>query len=133
MNKKRVLVVDDLPDWQKTLKGFLSDEGFEVKTAGSVRLALEAVNANRFDLAIVDIRLDETNEEDVNGLNLAFEIKKLDPNMKIIILTGYASIDLVRKAMEPNATGKRLADDFISKDKTDELLEIVQRLLAKHS
>jgi len=133
MKNKQLLIVDDLNDWRVTLMGLMMDAGFDVVSADSVQTALEATRGNHFDLALLDIRLDETDDENVDGLSLAFEIKKIDPNVKIIILTGYATEGILEKAFKADTTGKLLADDFISKVQTDELLEIVKRLLAKHS
>ena len=130
MKIKRVLVVDDLLDWRSTLKGLLTDEGFEVDTAGSVQDA-EVIKRSRFDLALLDIRLDETDEGNVDGLNLAYEIGKIYPDMKIIMLTGYATIEKCQKGLEPTKTGKSLATDFIQKTETTDLLKIVQKLLSK--
>ncbi|MBI1881080.1 MAG: response regulator, partial [Chloroflexi bacterium] len=58
MSKGRILVVDDLPDWRKTLSGILLDEGYEVQTASSREESLRLLTAGRFHLAILDVRLD---------------------------------------------------------------------------
>lgn len=126
MIKKRVLIVDDVADWRLTLKGLLVDAGFDVEIAGSVRAALDALASHHFDLALLDIRLDESDEENAGGLNLAFEIRKTDPNMKIIIFTGYATVENMKKAFRD-----LFVADFIQKTQTDELLKIVQRELLK--
>ena len=126
MIKKRVLIVDDVMDWRLTLKGLLVDAGFEVEITGSVQAALDALTSHHFDLALLDIRLDETDEENVDGLNLAYEIRKTDPNMKIIILTGYATVENVKKAFRDSFVA-----DFIPKTETADLRKIVQEVLSK--
>lgn len=131
MNSKRVLVVDDLPDWQFILKEQLTDDGFEVVTADSVQTALEVIKRIKFDLALLDIRLDETDEGNVDGLNLAYEIKKINPDTKIIVLTGYATVDNVIRALKPTKTGTSLATAFLSKTETDDLLMTIQKLLSE--
>lgn len=130
MNKKRVLVVDDLPDWRFTLHGLLSDQGFFVETADSVQTALDAIKKSDFELVIIDIRLDEADEGNVDGLNLAFEIKKTKHQVKIIIMTGYASITHVKKALEPNSKGESLAVYFIEKSDIDELVNACHQLFS---
>ena len=85
----RILVVDDQPDWQTTLRGLLVDEGYEVTTAGDEARALSAAVQTSFELAIIDVRLHGDDEDDDSGLSLALALKKLAPQMKVILLTGF--------------------------------------------
>jgi DNA-binding NtrC family response regulator len=127
----RVLIVDDLDDWQKTLSGLLREVGYEVNVAGSLNQATKLLRSNLFDLAVIDVRLDETDESNIDGLNLATEIKHLWPSVKVIIITGYDNPEMVRQAMEPvGPSQERLAIDFISKTETDKLIKSIQRILA---
>jgi CheY-like chemotaxis protein len=126
MSKGRILVVDDLPDWRTTLKGILSDEGYDVQVAESRREALRLLDNERFHLAILDIRLDEQNEDNREGLELMSQIKTLDPSMQVIILTGYADVGMVRSALQPQRTGEAPAYRFIEKPNTNELVEAVE-------
>lgn len=128
----RILVVDDLDDWRKTLGGLLREEGYKVDAASSYDTALKMLRSHKFDLAILDVRLDETDENNTQGLDLASEIKQRWSSTKTIIITGYDSPEIVRRAMEPQGTGKkRLADDFVAKTETDNLVKSVQSLLTK--
>ncbi len=128
--KHRILVVDDLDDWRKTLSGLLHEEGYKVDVAGSFGKAVTLLRSKKFDLAVLDIRLDETDENNTQGLDLASEIKRHWPSVKTIIITGYDNPEIVKRAMEPQGPGKkRLADDFIAKTETDNLLKSVQSLL----
>lgn len=128
----RILVVDDLDDWRKTLSGLLREEGYEVDTANSLKAAMKLLRSQKVDLAILDVRLDETDENNSQGLELAAEIKRQWASIKIIVITGYENPDVVKKAMEPQGTNKkRLADDFIPKAETDHLIKVVQALLNK--
>ena len=127
----KILVVDDLPDWRKTLAGLLTDAGFQVQIASSENDALELLKTNRFDLAVLDIRLDESDEDNIGGLDLAAEIKRQSPAMKIVIITGYGTPDRMKRALEPDTQGQKLAEDYIPKPQSEELAHVVQRILAR--
>lgn len=129
--RHRILVVDDLQDWCETIGGLLEDEGYNVQTAGSRTSALELLQADNFDLAVLDVRLDEQDEDNVEGLDLADKIKQHSPNVKVVIITGYDTKDLVRKALEPDPQGQTLAEDFIPKTETERLVKTVKSVLAK--
>ena len=127
MYKGRVLVVDDLPDVRTTLSGLLSDEGYEVRSASSRVEALQMLNAERFHIAVLDVRLDEADEDNQDGLLLMHEIREKDPNVAIIILTGYANVKMVREALQPDREGVSPAFGFLEKSEVDQLPEYVSR------
>ncbi len=126
MSKGRILVVDDLPDWRITLSGILHDEGFDVRVASSRQEALRLLEAERFHLAVLDIRLDESDEDNREGLELMRQIKTFDPTVSVIILTGYAKVDMVQEALRPQANGISLAYSFVEKPNSQELIEFVE-------
>jgi CheY-like chemotaxis protein len=126
---KRVLVVDDVEDWQKTILGLLTDEGYEVVAVGDRESALEAVKANRFDLAVIDIRLDETDEDNIAGLSLASEVKSILTDLPVVVITGYQTPETIARALRPDEMGQTLAVDFVQKTDTTELVDIVNRTL----
>jgi CheY-like chemotaxis protein len=128
MSSGRILVVDDLPDVRATLSGLLADEGYLVRSAGSLAEARELVKTERFHIAVLDVRLDESDVDNVDGLNLMREIRTLDPSVAIIILTGYANVEIVREALEPDNTGRAPAVGFLEKSKIIDLLPNVQRV-----
>ncbi len=129
MPKKRILVVDDIKDWQSTLSGLLTDEGYDVIAVGDREAALEAVEANKFDLAVIDIRLDEVDEDNTAGLDLAGEVKSVLVGLPVIIITGYEMRDMIERAMKPDEEGQTLAVDFVQKTEADKLVDIVNRTL----
>lgn len=129
--KSNLLVVDDIRDWRITIRGILQDLGYDVAVAGSIDEALLYLETNDCELAISDLRLDETEENNVDGLRLAEIIKARWANMKVVIVTGYGSPETVRKALEPNAQGKTLVNDYLPKQDTDILAETIQRVLRK--
>ena len=127
----KILVVDDLSDWRKTLKGVLADAEYDVQVADSSASALKLLEINRFDLAVLDMRLDETDEDNTEGLDLAVEIRRRWPTVKAIIITGYGTPDTMRQALEPDIRGQRLVADYIPKTQTEELVKVVRRVLAQ--
>jgi two-component system NtrC family response regulator len=126
---ERILVVDDVEDWQKTLDRLLTDEGYKVTAVGDRKSALEAVKAHKFDLAVIDIRLDETDEDNTAGLSLASEVKKVLSDLRVVMITGYETKDYITRAMRPDETGQPLAADFVRKVDVDELVNVVNKAL----
>jgi DNA-binding NtrC family response regulator len=127
--RDRILVVDDLADWRDTLRGLLVDAGYDVLAADSYTSALGLLEAGRLDLAVLDIRLDETDEANMAGLDLAAEIKHRWPAVKVVILTGYDTPAAMRQAREPDVHGQALAADYIPKTQAEELAQVVWRVL----
>ena len=62
---QKLLVVDDIRDWQITIGGLLKDNGYDVTTAGSLDDAILLLEKNDYALALLDLRLDETDEGNV--------------------------------------------------------------------
>ncbi|MBN1933457.1 MAG: response regulator [Anaerolineae bacterium] len=129
--QQKILVVDDLSDWRATLRGMLREEGYEVHVADSSSSALALLESDSFDLALLDVRLDETDEDNAEGLSLASEISHRWPTVKIAIITGYGTQETIKLAMEPDLHGQKLATEFIFKTQTSDLVRIVQEVLSK--
>jgi DNA-binding NtrC family response regulator len=84
----KVLVVDDEERFRLTLAKLLTVRGLEVTTLGSGQEALEALRQGRFDVIVLDVRM-----PGMNGIETLAEIKKINPLIEVIILTGHASVD----------------------------------------
>jgi len=125
--KGRILLVDDLPDVRTTLSGLLLDEGYDVRSVSSRAEALQMLDAERFDVAVLDVRLDESDEDNQDGLLLMHEIRQKAPTVAIIILTGYADVKIVREALQPDREGVAPAFGFLEKSEIDQLVEYVNR------
>jgi CheY-like chemotaxis protein len=125
----RILVVDDLSDWQMTLGGLLTDEGFSVETAASTAEAIDRLETQRFAAALLDMRLDESDESNTEGLTLAQTIRQRWPSTKVIVFTGYGTPEIVERALAPDANGAHLADGFLAKTETAKLLDTLRHLL----
>jgi DNA-binding NtrC family response regulator len=84
----KVLVVDDEERFRLTLAKLLTVRGLEVTTLGSGQEALEALRQGPFDVIVLDVRM-----PGMNGIETLAEIKKINPLIEVIILTGHASVD----------------------------------------
>jgi CheY-like chemotaxis protein len=84
VNRGRILLVDDEPAILITLQKILSLEGYEVQSAQSGREGLKLNEQTAFDLAILDRKMPE-----MNGEELAAELKRLNPSMPLILITGF--------------------------------------------
>ena len=106
---RRILVVDDVPDWQETLRDVLKSE-CDVNTVDSYEAAMDVVRRRETDLVIVDLRLSPTDESNRQGLQLLEQLAKHKINA--IVLTGYAD-----HAMQEEAEEKYKAFEFIDKSR----------------
>ena len=94
----RILVVDDEQKQRQILKILLNSEGYEVRTADSVETALERMAEKEPDIVITDLRM-----EGQDGIALLEQAKRKYPSCKVILLTGYGSIENAVEAMKKGA------------------------------
>lgn len=92
------LIVDDDPTLASVLERALVRRGFTVKTAGNVAHALQLANEYQFAKAIVDLKLGND-----SGLNLIRELTEIQPQLAIVMLTGYSSISTAVEAIKSGA------------------------------
>jgi len=100
MGATRVLVVDDELIMRESLAGWLERDGYEVEKAPSGEEALERSKSSRYDILIVDIKM-----EGMSGLELLKHINENDPEVAIVMITAYGSISTAIEAMK-NGAGK---------------------------
>ena len=96
--KKRILLVDDEKNILKVMSASLKKEGYDVETARSGEEAIGKIGNNRYNLVITDYKLQR-----INGLDLLQELKSKDPELPIIILTAYGTIEKAVEAMKKGA------------------------------
>jgi len=84
----RILIVDDEERFRLTLGKLLKVRELDVTTLGSGPEALEALKQEPYDVIVLDVRM-----PGMDGIETLAEIKKLNPNIEVIILTGHASVD----------------------------------------
>lgn len=99
-----ILIVDDEPSIVQSLSGLLTDEGFEVTSAGNGYEALQQIESNTPDLVLLDIWM-----PGIDGLETLQEIKKNHPHTHVIMITGHGTIETAVQATKLGAF------DFIEK------------------
>ncbi len=99
MTKKcSVLIVDDDGAILETLSDVLEAKGYSVAVAQNGFLAIDRVKETDFDLALLDIVMPE-----MNGVQTLREMRRISPEIKAIIMTGYAVDNLIREAIAEGA------------------------------
>ncbi len=94
----RVLIAEDDRAFRALLAETLQQPGREIRLAANGREALEALQETPYDLLITDIRMPE-----MGGMELLKEAKRLCPNILVIIITGYASLETAIQALKEGA------------------------------
>jgi two-component system nitrogen regulation response regulator NtrX len=114
-----ILVVDDERDIRELVAGVLEDEGYETRDAGDSDSALEAIAARRPSLVLLDVWLQGSR---LDGLELLDEIKRRDPSIPVLVISGHGNLDTAVAAI------RRGASDFIEKPfEAERLLLMVAR------
>jgi DNA-binding NtrC family response regulator len=98
MSKGRILIVDDEPSVRDSLSRWFRDDGYEVGVAEGANDALTRLAERRWDLALLDIRMRGT-----DGIELQRRMSAVDPDLLVIFMTGYASVDTAVAALKQGA------------------------------
>lgn len=106
----KVLVVDNAGDWCTMLSGCFRDAGYSPYAVQTADEALKVFAKQPFHVAVIDVRLESEDHSDESGLKLAQAIKKRFPNVKLILLTGYGTVQQALRA-----TREYGAFDYIEK------------------
>ncbi|MGE5344765.1 MAG: response regulator [Acidithiobacillales bacterium] len=113
----QVLVLDDEPIVGKRLQPALAKVGCDVEVFDAPRPALERIAAKRFDVVVTDIRMEE-----IDGIEVLEKVLARWPETRVIMITGYATVEVAREAMAKGAF------DFIAKPfKPQELRDVISR------
>ena len=113
MIDKRILIIDDEKDIRDSISGILNDEGYNSVTARNSQEALIKINDNTFDIIILDVWL---NNSELDGIQLLKEIKKIDAEIPVLIISGHGNIEIAVDAI------KNGAYEFIEKPFSSERL-----------
>lgn len=127
-----ILIVDDAKDWRDLLAGLVEDEYPQavVLTADSSAAAKTVLNDYQVNLAILDIRLDDSDEANTEGLDLMNTIRAQFADTVALMITGYPTIEAVKRALKPGDNSLPQAMDFIEKGKINtEFLPHLKRIL----
>jgi DNA-binding NtrC family response regulator len=115
----RILIVDDEVVVRDSLNKWFIQEGYQTVSAENARDALVAVTRGTYDVALIDIKM-----PGMDGMELQRKLRNLDPNMALIIMTGFASVETAVAALKGGAY------DYITKPvDPDELMHLVGRAL----
>jgi two-component system, NtrC family, response regulator HydG len=116
----KLLIVDDELSVRDSLGKWFREEGYEIGTAESASDALTRMAEKRWDIALLDIKMRGT-----DGIELQRRLRELDPELVVIMMTGYASVETAVTAL------KNGAYDYVSKPlDPDEIAHLVKKALA---
>jgi two-component system nitrogen regulation response regulator NtrX len=106
MSKEDLLIVDDEPNIRSSLEGILRDEGYRVSSVGSAEEAFNRIQKSPPDMVLLDITFPGAGMDGIAALE---KIKKSIPDLQVVMISGYGSIETAVKAIQAGAY------DFIEK------------------
>lgn len=116
-----ILVLDDVLDAVILVKKILTKQGHSVHTFTEEEEAIGFAGKNHIDLAILDIKLKK-----MSGIQVLEQLKKLNPATKVIMLTGYPTIETAREAIELGA-GEYCVKPIDKKELEGKVAEVLAR------
>jgi DNA-binding NtrC family response regulator len=120
-----VLVADDQAAVLDALKLLLRSEGFEVDIVRSPQVVLESINLREYDAVLLDLNYARDTTSGGEGLGLLQQIREIDSQLPVIVMTAWATIDIAVEAV------RRGARNFIQKPWEDEPLVLTLRTHAE--
>src|SRR5215469_15944648 len=128
----RILVVDDLQEWREQITRALQWGGFLVDAVSTPAEALERLEITLYHVLILDIRMDETDLSNTDGIKLLRRLyrQKVTEAIKIIMLSGHGTEQQMREAFRDYGVA-----DFLSKSHFNRqiILEAIQRLFMQNA
>jgi DNA-binding NtrC family response regulator len=122
---KRILIADDDINIIASLKFVLADEGFDILAVTTPQAALDNLKNQSVDLILLDMNFQQDTTSGAEGVQLVEAITALELNIPIIVMTGWATIDIAVEAMQAGAK------DFIQKPwKNERMLSAIDNQLA---
>ena len=124
MNYPKILIVEDGESQRLVLKGFLVRDGYLVGEAENGIKALQCVKDQRFDIILLDHKM-----PGMNGMDVLKEIKRMHPEIDVVIISAYGTIERAVEAMEAGAFYY-----YITKPvELDKLLILLDYISSRHS
>ncbi|MBI5577337.1 MAG: sigma-54-dependent Fis family transcriptional regulator [Deltaproteobacteria bacterium] len=117
-----ILVVDDEEIVRDSLSSWLEEDGYAVEAVESGKRALERLPVKNWDLMLVDLKM-----PGMDGIQLMEEVRKTHPDMLIIIMTAYATVDTAVKAMKTGAY-----DYFVKPFNPDDISLTIRKIVDHH-
>lgn len=119
MTNAKLLIVEDDPQMRQGLSDILTEEGYKVSSVSSGKEAIENIKKNGFDVVVTDIVM-----PGMDGMEVLKEAKRLEPQIHVVMITAFATIENAVEAM------KRGASDYIAKPfKIAEVQVAIRRVL----
>jgi two-component system response regulator HydG len=100
MKSLKIFIVDDDQDFAKSLAEFLKDEGHQVDLAFNGESAIQKYQENEFDITFMDVKL-----PGMNGVESFFQIRKINPHARVVMMTAFSVEQLLNQAIEKGALG----------------------------
>jgi len=123
---KKILIADDDINIIASLKFVLADEGFDIIAVTTPQAALENLKTQTVDLILLDMNFQQDTTSGSEGVQLVKAITELELTIPIIVMTGWATIDIAVEAMQAGAK------DFIQKPwKNERMLTAIDNQLAR--
>src|SRR5207249_1197548 len=120
-DRPKILVVEDDPDIRKILEIFLTERRFHVKVTDGAPAALEMLDQEPIDVILSDVRM-----PDMSGLELLRHLKERDPDIQLVLMSGYSSVTDAVEAIQLGAA------DYVEKPIDFRRLErVLQTVLEK--
>ncbi|ANE45897.1 CheY-like receiver protein [Paenibacillus swuensis] len=121
MDKKKVLIVDDQNGIRVLLLEVFSSEGYNTFQASNGKLALEIVRKESPDLVLLDMKI-----PGMDGLEILKHIKQMNQEIKVIMMTAYGELDMIKESTELGALMH-----FTKPFDIDEMIQAVNTQLGK--
>jgi DNA-binding NtrC family response regulator len=103
ITRTRILVADDQREVREALRLLFKAEGVDAVGVDSPRAALDALRKDRFDAALVDLNYARDTTSGAEGMELLRDVRKLDAELPVIVMTAWGTIDLAVEAMRLGA------------------------------
>ncbi len=117
-----LLLIEDKESFGKMLTENLANAGFDLKWVKKGQDGLNLIQRERFAVALVDLKL-----PDLDGISILREIKKIDPDTSVVIMTAFGTVETAVEAMKVGAY------DFLTKPfEPEHLVLIIRRLLKEY-
>ena len=115
--KYSILIIDDEEAQRESIAGFLAKKGYLVHTASAGKDGIDAFSAAPFDLVLTDYRM-----PDVSGKDVLTQVRKMDPDIPVVVVTAFGSIESAVELMKIGAF------DYLQKPiDLDELILLIKR------
>jgi len=123
MGDTRVLIVDDELIMRESLAAWLERDGYNVESVASGEEALEKLKHTRFDIMLVDIKM-----EGMSGLEVLKQVTTNDPDVAVVMITAYGSIATAIEAMKSGA------EDYLLKPfDPNELGMLIEKIIVRQA